>query len=304
MGSLTPFGTLTDGRRVEAITIQNGPLTARILTHGARLQSFRVPDGPSLCVGSETLADYEGPLAFACPVVAPVVNRIGGASALIDGTRYRFEANRGGNTLHSGRVGAQFAIWNVTDQSDAAVTLTHHMPTGQGGFPGNRQITATYALTETALRVTLTAATDTPTLMNPAFHGVWNLEGTRDWTGHQLTIPADTYLPTGPDTRPTGAIAPVAGTPYDHRTARDPDRTLDHNYCFDTPGDRATLTGPSGRTLTIHSGVPGLQAYAGGAEGIALEPQLWPDAPSNPDFPSIILRPGQTFRQSTDYIPG
>ena len=304
VGSLGPFGTLSDGRTVHAVALQHGSLRARILTYGARLQFFQRDDGPCLCVGAETLAEYEGPLAFAGPVVAPVVNRIGGASAVIDGTRCDFEANQGANTLHSGRAGAQFAIWDVGERTGTAVTLTHDMPAGQGGFPGNRRITAIFALTGDALRVTLTATTDAPTLMNPALHGVWNLDGTGDWAGHRLEIPADRVLPIRPDTCPTGQIAPVAGTPFDHRVARTPERTLDHNFCFDAPGPRATLIGASGRTLAIRSDAPGLQAYAGGTTGIALEPQLWPDAPNNPGFPSILLRPGETFRQTTDYIPG
>ncbi len=305
VGALTPFGTLSDGRAVDLVTLSHGALAASILTYGARLQSFHMGDGPSLCVGSDRLARYEGPLAFAGPVVAPVINRIGGASARIDGTEYRFEANQDGrHTLHSGAAGAQFAIWDVARSDTASVTLTHRMPAGQGGFPGNRTISVTYALTEAALCVTLEAMTDAPTLMNPALHGVWNLDGTADWGGHRLSIPAETHLPAGPDTRPTGKIAPVAGTGFDYRAARAPDPALDHNFCFDAPGLRATLTGTSGRTLTIRSDAPGLQAYTGGREGIALEPQLWPDAPNNPHFPPILLRPGETFRQSTDYIPG
>ncbi len=144
--------------------------------------------------------------------------------------------------------------------------------------------------------------TDRPTLMNLASHGIWNLDGTPRWDGHRLEVPAARYLPVDADTIPTGEIAEVAGTPYDHRSPRAPDRTLDHNFCFDAaaaPRPLARLVAPSGRALEILSDAPGLQVHAGGPVGIALEPQLWPDAPHHPAFPSIRLGAGEVFRQST-----
>ncbi len=177
------------------------------------------------------------------------------------------------------------------------------LPDGAGGFPGNRLLRATYGLDAAgALTLDLTASTDAPTLMNPGHHGVWNPDGDGDPRKLTLEIPSDRYLPTDKAKLPTGEIAAVAETPYDHRAPRVPDASLDHNFCF-APGMglRARLTGISGRTLEIQSDAPGLQAYAGGARGIALEPQLWPDAPHHSHFPSILLRPGDTFRQRSRY---
>lgn len=301
--TMIDFGTLKDGRGVRQFVLRSGDLEARILDYGSRLTMFARDGGPSAAVGSERLSDYEGRLHFAGPIVAPVINRIGGASAALDGRHLHFDPNQDGHhTLHSGRVGTQKAIWDLIDATEAALVLSALLPDGDGGFPGNRRITADWRLGD-ALELELTATTDAPTFLNPGLHGVWNPDGDARQSDLRLEIPADRFLPSATDNLPTGAIAEVAGTVFDHRTGRAADPALDNNYCFDTTyGLRARLAGPSGRRLAIYSDAPGLQAYAGGADGIALEPQLWPDAPNRSDFPSIVLRPEETFRQCTRVV--
>lgn len=299
---MTTFGRLPDGRPVEMIGIRGSSLEARILTFGARLHALSFEGSPNLMAGSPDLAGYLGPLIYAGPVVGPVVNRIAGAKAEIDGKACLFQANQSGrHCLHSGD-GIQGMLWEVEEAGPAAVRLSVALEDGRGGFPGNRRLSAEYRIEGAALRLELSASTDAPTLMNPAHHGVWNLDGTRSWEGHRLEVETDRYLPVDADTIPTGEIAPVTGTPYDHRMPRAPDPSLDHNFCFAPaagPRRLARLTGASGRALEVVSDAPGLQVYAGGRQGIALEPQLWPDAPHHPDFPSILLRPGENFRQTT-----
>lgn len=304
VAEVAPFGTLADGRTVQVISLKAGDLAARILDQGARLIDYRRGDGPNVHVTSDHIADFEGRLRYAGPIIGPVINRIGGARAEIDGKTYTFDANQDGHhTLHSGRIGAQNAIWEIGDATGAAVTLAVDLADGEGGFPGNRTITARHALEDDGLTLDLTATTDAPTLMNPGSHGVWNVDGTATWAGQRLEIPTARYLPSASDNLPTGEIADVTGTVYDHRVPKAPDPALDNNYCFGTDfGLRARLIGTGGQVLEIHSDAPGLQAYAGGAEGIALEPQLWPDAPNNSHFPSIVLRPGETFRQTTRFL--
>ena len=298
------IGVLSDGREVRAVDLRAGDLKARVLDHGARLVLYRRGDRANVCVASDSLSDYEGRLRYAGPIVGLVINRIAGARAEIDGQAFEFEANQDGrHSLHSGGTGVHNAIWTVENADDHSVALTADMPDGEGGFPGDRRITAVYALEDDGLMLSLTASTDAPTLMNPGLHGVWNVDGSTDWSDHRLTIPAETYLPTNADKIPTSAVAPVAGTVFDHRTPRTPDTSLDHNYCFESEfGIRARLEGASGQALEIHSDAPGLQVYSGGREGIALEPQLWPDAPHNPDFPSILLRPGDEFTQRSRFL--
>ena len=299
---MSVFGTLPDGRAVQAVEIRSGRLAATILTHGARLHALSLDGSPNLMAGSPDLAGYLGAFAYAGPVVGPVANRIAGAEAEIAGRTYRFEANENRrHCLHS-PPGLHVALWSVTAVAETGLTLVCTCGDGEGGFPGNRRISARYAVEGADLALTLEAETDAPTLMNLAHHGVWNLDGTRSWEGHRLDVATDRYLPVDGDKIPTGEIAPVEGTPYDHRSLRAPDPSLDHNFCF-SPAERprllARLAGASHRTLEVISDAPGLQVYAGGAGGIALEPQLWPDAPHHPTFPSILLGPGETFRQRT-----
>ena len=297
---MTPFGTLADGREVHAVTLASDRLRVTLLDFGARLHEVTLDGGPNMIVSGK-LADYEGPLIYAGPVIAPVVNRIAGARAEIDGRTLRLDANQHGqHTLHSGPTGTQAHVWSVAARGAAETVFAVDLPDGLGGFPGARRITATYAVDGATLRLEIAARTDRPTLMNPAIHGIWNLDGAGGWGGHLLTVASDRYLPVDDETLPTGEIAEVAGTAFDHRKPREPAPTLDHNFCL-PPAEAlrllARLAAPAGRSMELISDAPGLQVFAG-ARGIALEPQLWPDAPRHPHFPSIRLNPGDTFRQT------
>ncbi|WP_099827731.1 aldose epimerase family protein [Oceaniglobus indicus] len=324
---MTPFGILKDGQPVHSITLENGTLTARILTYGAILQDLRLAGIPyPLTLGFAEIAAYENDPAYFGALIAPVVNRIAGGQCDIDGKRWEFARNEGTTTLHSGPTGSHAAIWTVAGQTATSLTLTLDQAAGQGGFPGNRSLTATYALADSTLSLTIEATTDATTLMNPAHHGYWNLDGTPTWEGHVLRIMADRYLPTTDDNLPTGAIAPVDGTAWDMRAgvtlARAGAPKLDTNFCLaDARGplrDAVRLTGTSGVTLdiaTTESGVqifdaapidtgpaPTIHGHPYGARcGIAIEPQGWPDAPHNPAFPSIVLRPDTPYRQQTTF---
>ncbi len=307
MAQVTPFGSTKAGVHVHAIELEYGALCAEVLTFGARLHKLHHAGSPNLAMGAETLAAYEGPALYSNAVVAPVVNRIAGAQAELGGKTLRFSANEGPNCLHSGPAGTQALVWQIAETSGAAATLEITLPPGHGGFPGARTLRATYALEpEGALRITLEAETDAPTLLNPAFHGGWNLDGSGTLAGHRLTVMAEHYLPVTADKLPTGVIAPVAGTPFDYRSPRAPDPGLDHNFCLATAAralaPSARLTGSSGRALTVETTAPGLQVYCGSGAGVALEPQLWPDAPHHEGFPSIIANPGAPVRQESRYL--
>ncbi|MEL7104362.1 MAG: galactose mutarotase [Pseudomonadota bacterium] len=301
--NLAHFGTLADGRDVQVITLTAGDLSARVIDYGARLMAYQRGEGPNVHVTSDSVADFEGAMCYAGPIIGPVINRITGAQADIDGTLCHFDANQGDrHTLHSGRTGTHTALWTIDTLTDAAVTLSIALADGAGGFPGNRTLTARYGLEDGGLTLTITATTDAVTLMNPGHHGIWNADGMPTWKGQLLEVPAARYLPVDADTLPTGEIADVAGTQYDHRAPAVPDPSLDHNFCFEGGfGPRCRLIGQT-QTLEIHSDAPGLQAYAGGAAGLALEPQLWPDAPKNSAFPSILLGPGETFQQRSRFV--
>ncbi|MEL6170309.1 MAG: aldose epimerase family protein [Pseudomonadota bacterium] len=307
MAQIEPFGSLPDGRRVDAIMLRSDAIAARILTYGARLTDLRVDEGPSVTVGSEDLADY-GPgasLEFCGPVIGPVLNRISGAQANLDGERLTFEANVEGRlSLHSGSAGTHRAIWNISEVGPSAVTLFVELPHGEGGFPGNRRIGVTYRLGPgPSISIGIWARTDRPTVLNVGHHPYWNLDGTDSWKGHRLTVHASHYLPVDADFAATGEIELVEGTEYDLREGALLGTLIDNNYCLDARASvlipAAELIGSSGRGLRLATSAPGLQVFTGQPYGVALEPQMWPNAPSHKRFPSIVIREFDCFRQDT-----
>lgn len=220
----------------------------------------------------------------------------------------------------------------------ATVTFGYVSPDGEEGYPGTLTATATYALDEqNQLTITYGATTDKPTIVNLTNHALFNMAGEgapEGAMGNVLTIPADGYTPVDAELIPTGAVTSVAGTAFDFRKpmavgdrirdARDPQlvigRGYDHNYVLNgssgaAPRLAARLSDPkSGRTLEILSTAPGLQFYAGNfmnglmvgksgkmyrqGDGIALEPQHFPDAPNKPQFASTRLDPGQVYKNT------
>ncbi|MEO0703785.1 MAG: aldose epimerase family protein [Pseudomonadota bacterium] len=308
MAEIDLFGRTYDGRDVHVVRLAQGGMRVEFLTYGARVHGLSIAASPNMAGHAIDLASYESSAPYTGAVVGPVINRISGGVATIDGHSHRFEVNEHGrNTLHSGSAGTHAQVWQIADHGRDWVAFSILLHDGHGGFPGQRELRVTYRLlTDCMLQVRIEATTDAPTLMNPALHSQWNLDGTDLWTGHRLSVAARRYLPTTVEKIPTGQVAEVAGTPFDLRGLRAPDPGLDHNYCLPlnatSPMPVAELVGRSGRRLRVYSDAPGLQVYCGALSSIALEPQMWPDAPAQPEFPSILLQPGQVFRQESHYI--
>ena len=182
------------------------------LTLGATLQDLRLAGTPwPLTLGAQSVAAYEGPCRWFGSVAGPVANRIAGAQAMIGGKVCRFDPNENSRTtLHGGATGTDAQVWALTDQTADSMTLTLDLPDGLGGFPGNRRISACYRLTGPAtLRLTLTATSDQPTLMNLANHSYWNLDGTDAHrrppaADQRRSLPADRRRWHSPDPDPGG----------------------------------------------------------------------------------------------------
>ena len=232
-------------------------------------------------------------------------------------------------------------VTDVKSGPVASVTLRYVSPDGDMGYPGKLTTYATYSLDEqNHLTIDYRATTDRPTVVNISNHAYWNLAGVgspRGAMGHVVMIPASRYTPTDATSIPLGRNAPVAGTVFDFRTpraigdrvrdARDPQiaygRGYDHNWVI---GDAVTPTQHlmarvvepvSGRSFELWSNQPGLQFYSGNffdgtitgkkgqiyrmGDAIVMEPQLFPDAPNQPRFPSVRLDPGQTYRNTMVY---
>jgi len=321
---IADFGNLPLGEMVQKISLQKGDLSVSILTLGSILQDVRLAGYPhSLTLGSNELAAYLGPMAYYGAIVGPVANRIAGARANIAGDIHTFDANEGPSTLHSGANGTHAQIWTVGDIQDDAVELHLDLKDGLGGFPGNRRISARFALSPpAALTMTVHAISDTVTLMNLANHSYWNLSGQVGLNGHKLQIAADKYLPVDEAKIPTG-IATVQGTAFDFRTPQSvpcASTEIDHTFCLSDQRTNlrqvAVLQSENGLSLHFDTTEPGVQIYDaanndtrpylghqgfayGPHAGLAIEAQGWPDAPNQPAFPSVMLDAGASYEQMT-----
>jgi aldose 1-epimerase len=339
------FGKTPDGEAVEAITLSNSHgVSATVITYGATLQSLVAPDRAGvkadIALGFKDAEAYAKNASYFGASVGRFANRIGKGKFVLDGKPYQLALNNNGvAALHGGVKGYDKVVWKVVEVKRgpvASVTFSHVSPDGDQGYPGTLTATATYALDEkNQLTITYGATTDKPTIVNLTNHALFNLagEGSADGAmGNVLTLASDGYTPVDAELIPTGAITPVAGTPFDFRTphvigkrvrdASDPQmvigRGYDHNMVLTgkaggAPRLAARLTDPkSGRTLEILSDQPGIQFYTGNfidgtmvgksgkiyrqGDGVALEPQHFPDAPNKPAFAPVRLDPGQTYR--------
>ena len=276
---------------------------------------------------------------FLGAVVGPYANRIAKGRFTLDGTEYTLPLNNNGQTLHGGLLGVDRVVWDVVSASDDKLVLHYLHPDGQDGFPGNLDIEMTYSLTpDNEFRIDYKATTDKPTVVNMSNHPFFNLKGEGNGTvlDNVMTINASHTTPVDSVLIPTGQIAPVEGTPFDFREPHAIGERIgaeneqlrngggyDHNWVIDrkTPSgieQAATVWEPaSGRTIEVLSDQPGLQVYSGNffdgksigkygkpqryRESLALETQKFPDSPNHDNFPSTVLRPGETYTQVCIY---
>ena len=290
-------------------------------------------------LGFPTPDTYDGHSHHAGSIAGRYANRIAHGRFSLDGQPFQLPLNEGGrHSLHGGAMGFDRLIWSIVEQGSKAVTFALSSPSGDQGFPGNLRVWCRYQLSEPAtLSLDIAATTDAPTIVNLAQHSYFNLDGSEDARNHELMVAADHYTPTDVELIPTGEIATVEGTPYDFRQMR-PIRHVpqgataqfgyDINFVLrrsqiERVGDlelapAATLRSRrNGLSLALWTSEPGLQVYDsfsmrktapgldgrpyGVGSGIALEAQLFPDSPNRPYFPSAVLRPGETYRQRTEY---
>jgi aldose 1-epimerase len=342
------FGTLADGTAVESVELTTAKgVKARVITYGATLQTLEAPDRngvlDSITLGYDTIAGYEQTPKFFGATIGRVANRIGSGHFELDGKSYQLALNDGKNSLHGGARGFDKRLWSIAavtaGHDSASVTLARVSPDGEEGYPGNLAVRVTYELSEAGeLSIHYRATTDRTTVVSLTNHSVFNLAGARSGRGALdsiLQIEADGYTPVDAGLIPTGAIQPVAGTPFDFRKpmplgarlrdGRDPQvllaRGIDHNFAIRggvTAKPKLVLTivdAKSGRGMRILSTEPGLQVATsnrldgtvqgrGGqvmrqGDGVALEAQHFPNAPNVSAFASVRLEPGAIYEQLT-----
>jgi aldose 1-epimerase len=295
----------------------------------------------NIVLGFSDLAGYvdkNNPGPYFGALIGRYANRIAKGTFTLDGKTYHLPINNDPNSLHGGTKGFDTKVWAATPSKTGdrvSLRLDYTSPDGEMGYPGTLKASATYSLSKGSLRVDYRATTDKPTVVNLTNHSYWNLagEGSGDVYRHRLQLNASRYTPVDSTLIPTGQLAPVAGTPMDFRDPtpigariRDNFQQLaygqgyDHNWVVDGSGFRlaARVSEPgSGRVLSISTDQPGIQFYSGNfldgtlygtsghqyrqGDGLALETQHFPDSPNQPNFPSTVLRPGQTYQTATTF---
>lgn len=341
---MTPEGrevelfTLTNARGVELRAMTYGAIIVSLRTPD---RTGRLDD---IVLGHDSLGGYLRDSPYFGAVVGRYGNRIAKGRFTLDGTTYRLATNNGPNHLHGGVRGFDKVVWEAEpfeSDSGVGVVFTHTSPDGDEGYPGTLAARVRYTLTgRDELIVDYRATTDRPTPVNLTQHTYFNLagDGRRDILDHVLWINADSITPVDSTLIPTGVIAPVGGTPFDFRTPTPIGARIgadhqqlrfgggyDHNFVLrqeDAPiGQAARVVEPStGRTLDVYTAEPGLQFYSGNfldgtitgkagrvyrhRYGFCLETQHYPDSPNQPQFPSVILRPGQEYRSRTVFVFG
>jgi aldose 1-epimerase len=293
-----------------------------------------------IVLGHDTLEEYvhfKGE-RFLGAAIGRFGNRIAKGRFQLDGVEYRLPLNDAPNSLHGGNKGFDMVVWDVEQPDAQTLIFSYHSEDGEEGYPGNLQTRMTYHLNDNnEWHIVYEATTDRTTAVNLTHHSFFNLagEGTGAISEHVLQINADSFLPVDASLIPTG-IASVEGTPMDFRIPAAIGKRLgqedaqlllargyDHNWVL----NRATATETefaasvyepvSGRTVEVWTSQPGIQFYGGnffdgstlGKGGkpyhfrtaFALETQHFPDSPNQPQFPSSVLHPGETYRQECVY---
>ena len=330
------FGKTKSGAEVTKYTLTNtNGMKATVMDYGAILLSLEVPDREGniseVTLGFDTVTEYEDNSPYFGATVGRYANRIAGGKFTLDGKDYQLAINDGPNHLHGGLVGFDKVIWIAEPFStgdELGVKFTYTSKDGEEGYPGTLKVTMRYTLTNSnELKFSYEAETDKPTVLNITNHTYWNLAGEGSILDHEVTINADQYTPVDATLIPLAEHAKVAGTPMDftstHTIGERIDQVeggYDHNYLLNRTGEGLVLAAriydpKSGRVMEVTTDQPGLQLYSGnfldgsfpGRGGVVyekhaalcLETDKFPNSPNRPDFPSVVLLPGERYTHNT-----
>lgn len=285
-------------------------------------------------LGFDSIADYVNiPSDFGASI-GRYANRIKDGKIVIDGVTIQLPQNNFGHCLHGGPKGWQYQVYEAKQIDGTKLELVRQSPDGDENFPGNVTAKVTYTLTDdNSIDISYEATTDKKTVINMTNHSYFNLSGDaqKPITDHLLYVNADKFTPVDSTFMTTGEILDVKGTPMDFTVAKTVGQDIDkyeydqlkngngydHNWVLNTNGDikqvAARLTSPvSGITLEVYTDEPGIQVYSGNfldgtvkgkksivynqRAAICLETQHYPDSPNKPEWPSVLLEPGKTYR--------
>ena len=326
-----PFGSLADGSAVTAWTlISDDGLRAEILDYGVTIRSLTVPDRDGtpvdVVLGYDTLEEYVQNRGYVGATIGRFANRIGGASFSLNGETYTLAANDGVNHLHGGEQGFDKRIW-AAEETETGIRFSLTSPDGEEGYPGTLQVTVTVSWQGRGLELRYHAETDRDTVLNLTNHSYFNLDGQGTVYDQLLQLGADSFCMGGPGCLPTGELLPVAGTAMDFRTERrigdavdsgEPCVKLsggyDSNFVLSSSPAAVARSEKTGIVMTVTTDQPGVQFYSanfltprtgkGGAQyglrsAFCLETQHYPDCIHHPDWPTCILRAGESFDSFT-----
>lgn len=290
-------------------------------------------------LGYDSLSGYLESSPFFGALVGRYGNRIGGAKFTLDGKTYNLLQNNGPNHLHGGKKGFDKVVWNTEELTDGRIglKLNYVSKDGEEGYPGNLNTEILYVLTDdNSLEITYTATTDKPTVVNLTQHSYFNLTGGKtDHLGHEVMINADRFVPVDKTLIPTGELKAVKGTVFDFTTPKAIGKGINdttdiqikvgggYDHCWvlnqskkDSLVLAATAYEPvSGRFMEVFTTEPGVQFYTGNfldgkitgkngvvynkRSGFCFETEHFPDSPNQAAFPSVVLRPGETYNTKT-----
>lgn len=343
--SAEAFKATIDGKATALYVLKNkNNMQAAITNYGGRLVSLLVPDANNQLVdvvaGFDSVLQYQSSTEpYFGATIGRYGNRIAKGKFSLDGKQYTLFTNNGVNTLHGGKKGFQYVVWDAQQTSDTSLVLTYLSKDMEEGFPGNLLVKVMYSLTaDNSLQIDYEATTDKKTVVNLTNHAFFNLNGEGSGTinNHTLMINADHYTPVDSTLIPTGAIASVENTAFDFRKpviigarvdANDEQlkngKGYDHNFVLNksTPNGlnhAATVTGDQSKiSMDVYTLEPGLQFYGGNfmlskntmkggkkdefRTAFCLETQHFPDSPNQPSFPSTVLEPGKLYKTTSVY---
>jgi aldose 1-epimerase len=335
------FGKMPDGNAVDLYTLRNRHGTVvKIISYGAIITEIHTLDRNhkpgNIVLGFDNLDQYLKGHPYFGTVAGRVANRIAKGKFMLDGKEYVLAVNNGPNHLHGGLKGFDKKVWKaepVESAEGSALKLTCTSSDGEEGYPGNLTATVVYTLTDrNELKMEYTATTDKATPINLTNHSYFNLAGSGDVLNHELLLNCDRYTPTDATLIPTGEISPVRGSGLDFTRPKAIGQDIqqyyafakgyDHNLVINGGGKSLTLAArvvepKSGRVMECSTDQPGVQLYTGNHldgtlkgvggvtyqqhAGFCLETQHYPDSINKPHFPSVVLRPGATYRTTTIY---
>lgn len=339
------FDTTINNKQVKLYALTNkNKVKALFTNYGGRLVSLVVPDEKGklvdVVVGLKSVSDYiNATEPYFGATIGRYGNRIAKGTFSIDGKTYTSSINNAPNTLHGGKMGFQYVVWDAAQPNPQTLVLTYLSKDMEEGYPGNLKVKVTYSLNdENELGMEYEATTDKKTVVNLTNHAFFNLngEGSGDILNHILQINANNYTPVDTTLIPTGKIEPVAKTPFDFTSPTTIGKRInenneqlkngkgyDHNYVLNNANSNqlnfaAKVIGDkSGIVMEIFTQEPGLQFYSGNfmqskntfkggtkddfRTAFCLETQHFPDSPNQPQFPSTLLKPGQVYKTISTY---